>query len=72
MNSTKTCPDCKQGMKRIQIIDKVQLGHSYMEYTVGEADRNIWTAKFPVEGRIGAYMCDHCGRVVMYGEAKDG
>ncbi len=69
--TAKTCLECKQPMKRIQIIDKIQLGHSYMEYTVGESDRNIWTAKFPVEGRIGAHMCDSCGRVLMYGEPKE-
>ena len=71
MSSPKSCPECKHAMKRIQVIDKVQMGHSYMEYAVGEAERNLWTAKFPVEGRIASYMCDSCGRVVMYGEPKE-
>tara|TARA_B100000809_G_C14796561_1_gene408667 strand:+ start:296 stop:475 length:180 start_codon:yes stop_codon:yes gene_type:complete len=57
-------------MRRIQLIDKVQLGHSYMEYAVGESERSIYTAKFPVEGRVASYMCEQCGRITLYGEPK--
>ena len=66
----KQCPDCGQALKRIQMIDKVQMGHSYPEYAVGEAERSLWTAKFPIEGRIASYMCDQCGRITLYGERK--
>ncbi len=66
----KQCPDCGQTLKRIQTIDKVQTGHSYPEYAVGKAERSVWTAKFPIEGRIASYMCDQCGRITLYGEPK--
>ena len=66
----KRCPDCGHTLQRIQMIDKVQTGHSYPEYAVGEAERSFWTAKFPVEGRIASYMCGQCGRIMLYGEPK--
>ena len=66
----KKCPDCGQSSKRIQMIDKVQMGHSFPEYAVGEVERSIWTAKFPIEGRVASYMCDQCGRITLYGEPK--
>ena len=71
MSAERKCPNCDKPMARVQIIDKVQLGHTYLEYAVGEADRNIWTATFPVEGRVASFMCDTCGRIVLYGEQKE-
>ena len=64
----RTCGDCGHPMKPIRLIDKVQLGHTYLEYAVGESERGFWTAKFPVEGRIASYMCQQCGRITLYGE----
>ena len=72
MNTTdeKRCSECAGALKRIQMIDKVLSGHSCPEYAVGEAERNFWTARFPVEGRIASYMCDECGQITLYGESK--
>jgi hypothetical protein len=55
-------------MYRIRLIDKSH-GHYHadMEYTVPEAQRGFWMGRYPVEGRVAAYMCDHCGRLLLYG-----
>jgi hypothetical protein len=61
-------------MKAIQIIDKTARGpmgvHSDLEYTVPEAKRSIWTGLLPIEGKISAFMCDGCGRVILYGHPR--
>ena len=44
--------------------------HSELEYTVPEAKRSIWTGLLPIEGKIAAYMCDGCGRVLLYGQPR--
>ena len=71
----KKCPDCHGSMKAITIIDKTAKGggrpqHSDLEYTVPEAKRSIWTGLLPIEGKITAYMCDGCGRVLLYGHPR--
>jgi hypothetical protein len=55
-------------MHRIRLIDKAHGGgHNDLEYTVPEARRSFWMSRYPVEGRVGAYMCDGCGRLLLYG-----
>jgi hypothetical protein len=56
-------------MYRIRLIDKFSnyQAHGEVEYTVPEAQRSSWTGRFPVEGRVAAFMCDHCGRLLLYG-----
>ena len=69
----QTCPDCSRALTAIQIIDKKGVGitpHGVLEYAVSEAKRSNWTGQFPVEGRIHAYMCDGCGRVLLYAEVN--
>ena len=72
----KKCPDCGGSMKSIMIIDKTAKGggvpkHSELEYTVPEAKRSIWTGLLPIEGKITAYMCNGCGRVLLYGQPRE-
>jgi hypothetical protein len=60
-------------MHRIRLIDKAygEARHTDLEYTVPEAKRSFWRGQFPVEGRIIAYMCDRCGRMLLYGVPYD-
>ena len=72
----KKCPDCGGPMKSITIIDKTAKGggrpqHTELEYTVPEKKRSIWTGLLPIEGKITAYMCDGCGRVLLYGQPRE-
>ena len=70
----ETCPDCDRKLGAIQIIDKKGLGitpHGVLEYAVVEATRSKWTGQVPVEGNLHAYMCDGCGRVLLYAGVDD-
>ena len=69
----QSCPDCSGALIPIQIIDKLDPGfsgsHGALEYAVGDAKQSKWRGRFPVEGRVHAYMCDACGRVLLYAKA---
>jgi uncharacterized OB-fold protein len=66
----RKCPDCATVMHPIRLIDKTQAGaHADLEYSLPEAKRSFWMARYPVEGKVGAYMCDHCARILLYGES---
>jgi hypothetical protein len=55
-------------MHRIRLLDKTHYNvHAALEYAVPDAKRGFWTGRFPIEGRVGAFMCDSCGRLVLYG-----
>jgi hypothetical protein len=37
-----------------------------------EAKRSFWTGRYPIEGKVAACMCDDCGRILLYGEPREG
>jgi hypothetical protein len=56
-------------MHEIKLIDKAHAGaHTDMEYSVPDAKRSFWTGRYPIEGRVRAWMCCECGRVALYGD----
>lgn len=66
----RTCPDCSVAIGPIRLIDKAAYGmHAELEYAVPESRRGFWTKTFPVAGRVTAYMCQQCGRILLYGSA---
>lgn len=65
--SEKTCADCTGPMKEIRVLYTNLEGHNELKYTVPEVKRGFWSAKYPVEGSIDAFMCQDCGLVKMYG-----
>ena len=72
----KKCPDCDGSMKAIKIVDRLLEGlvitkNNELAYTVPEAKRSFWTGVLPIEGRIIAYMCEVCGRVLLYGQPNE-
>ena len=67
----RKCPDCAARMHRIRLIDKTHGVHADLEYTLPEAQRGFWLARFPVEGKVRAYMCDHCARILLFGEPAE-
>jgi hypothetical protein len=72
----KKCPDCRGSLKPIQIVGKKTknmgiLKEDEWQYTVPEAKRSFWTGALPIEGKITAYMCDGCGRVLLYGQPRE-
>lgn len=73
MNSSeRICPDCGESMNDIVIKDNARYGvrpaEGELNYMAPDAKRSFWTGRLPVEGRVAACMCDHCGRIVLYGE----
>jgi hypothetical protein len=59
-------------MSRIRIIDKgADTRHYDFEYTVPDAARTFLTGHYPVAGKIGAFMCNMCGRILMFAEATE-
>jgi hypothetical protein len=42
--------------------------HFDLEYSLPEAKRSFWSKRYPVEGKVVAYMCDGCGPIILYGE----
>jgi hypothetical protein len=68
MNEDSTCPDCGGTLDEIRIIDKAHGGgHQALEYALMESKRSFWMSRYPVEGKIAAYMCGGCGRVLLCG-----
>ena len=68
-NQERKCPDCAALMHPIRLIDKSQANtHNDLEYTLPESKRGFWLAQFPIEGKVRAYMCEQCGRILLYGE----
>lgn len=65
--ATKTCPDCDRPMTGIRLIDKAYRPiHSTLDYAAADVERGIWLGRFPIEGQIEGFMCDKCGRVLLY------
>ena len=68
----KTCPDCNRPMTGIRLIDKAYSpAHTTLDYTMADAERGMWFGRFPIEGRIEGFMCDECGRVLLYAKPKE-
>ena len=45
--------------------------NNQLEYTVPDAKRSFWTGLLPIEGKIAAYRCEGCGRVLLYGQPRE-
>jgi hypothetical protein len=67
----RPCPDCGGVMHAIKIIDRgggaFRRERGVIYYTVPEARRSFWTGEFPIEGKLAAYMCQGCARILLYG-----
>ena len=68
----RKCPDCAATMHAIRLIDKTHnTAHADLEYALPEARRSFWMSQFPVEGKVQAYMCDRCARILLFGEPSE-
>jgi hypothetical protein len=65
------CEFCDGAMHPIKLIDKAHYSaHTELEYALADASRSIWTGRYPLQGKVIAYMCDLCGHIAMYGRPK--
>ncbi len=70
--TAKKCPDCDCAMTEIRVIDKAHYpSQGALEYSAGDAKRGKWLGNFPIEGQIKSFMCDKCGRVLLYAQPNE-
>ena len=64
----RRCPDCDHAMTEIRLLDRTYGSEGDVEYTVPDAKRSFWTGAYPVSGKVITFMCDDCGRIVLFGK----
>lgn len=68
----KKCPDCDSAMTEIRVIDKAyHPSQTALEYAAGDAKRGKWLGNFAIAGEIKSFMCDKCGRVLLYAKPNE-
>ncbi len=67
----KPCPDCDGTLKAVRLIDNDVGRQREVEYTVPDAKKGFWSSQYPIEGKVAAFMCDSCGRMLFYGQSKE-
>jgi hypothetical protein len=74
---SRKCADCQGAMSPIIIMDKSGPGltrHSVigsLEYRLPDDRVSFWTGKYPTAGPVEAFLCQECGRIVLYGARPD-
>jgi len=67
----RKCLDCSATMTEIRLLDKGHMGsHFDFEYAAINAQQSAWTSRFPVEGRVTAFMCKDCGAIRLFGQRQ--
>lgn len=67
------CEDCDDSMQKIELIDRGHNGVNFdFEYRLEDSRPSFWTGRYPVAGKVHAYMCRKCGRIRLYGMDVDG
>ena len=68
----KKCVECGGAARPIRLIDKGEAGsHHDVEYAARDAGQGFWTWRYPVAGRVAAWLCPDCGRIALYAEPRD-
>lgn len=70
---SRSCPDCKETMVPIVVMDKTIPGlvpAGTLEYRLPDDKHSIWSGRFPTAGAVSASMCGRCGRISLYGAAQ--
>jgi predicted RNA-binding Zn-ribbon protein involved in translation (DUF1610 family) len=62
------CATCNVAMHPVKLIYKQHHNkHTELEYAPPDATRSFWTGRYPVQGKVAAYLCDGCGRITLFG-----
>jgi hypothetical protein len=65
----QTCPDCREPMQPIQLLDETHQGKQRaLSYAASDARPSIWHGRIPVAGKVFASICLACSRIVLRGE----
>jgi hypothetical protein len=74
-DAIRKCPECQGEMASIVLMDKVVAHPAYagvreLEYREPDDRRGFWSGKYATAGRVQAFMCGACGRIVLYGSVQ--
>lgn len=68
----RRCLDCKGELQEILIIDRGgSIERGGFQYAAANAERGVWTGKYPVAGNVLSYLCQNCGAVRLFAEQED-
>ncbi|MDR3577787.1 MAG: hypothetical protein P4L50_28305 [Anaerolineaceae bacterium] len=74
----KKCPDCSGELTKITLFgrgwenpitglaDDAEVGY----YTDVDAERSTFKGMFKAKGSVESFLCNHCGRIFLYGTQK--
>jgi len=67
--TTKKCLDCSHEMRPIRVIDHSHAGvQAELAYASIEKTKSWFSSYYREEGRLIAFMCEHCGSIRFFGE----
>jgi hypothetical protein len=74
----KKCPDCNGDLTKIILfgrgwenpISGIAIDTKLGYYTEDEAGRSGTTGMFKPKGKVESYICNDCGRILMFGKAE--
>jgi hypothetical protein len=68
----RRCKECGGATHEIHLIDRQGpwFPESGVEYSLPDAQRSGWTGRYPVAGKVLAFLCDGCGQISLF--AKSG
>jgi len=74
VTSEKHCPECREPLRSIQLLDATAPGvghkgvhHTRLAYASSGAEPGLPMGAVPKEGHVRAFICDQCGRILLYG-----
>ncbi len=77
MTTTRTCPDCKTPLTKIQVIDRLggTTAESGLIFLDAQASTkvSVWSGNvINRQGRVHGHLCNDCQRVLFYAEMEGG
>jgi hypothetical protein len=67
----RSCPDCHRALHPINLIDSGGAGDQSLQYAAADAQRHWFSGQIPKAGIVRGYLCEACGRILLYGHPKD-
>lgn len=75
-DNDRKCPDCEVGLQRIKLLDATELrpvvrtphSHGEVHYAAADAEPSFWEHTIPSKGKVNAFVCTECARILLYGE----
>lgn len=69
------CPDCREPLQNIKLVDATHPGltltgshHVELGYAAEDATPSFFTRAIPRLGNVRGLICPGCGRILLYGQ----